>query len=149
MRYMQRTISSQTLYGNAQAQRTRRKTRLRMRYTWEKVWTRMSMHKKGVHEKLRPYKWDLCGNTFSRKGHMETHRRTVHEWERKFECDVCGGKFSAKSSLKTHKRKQNEKFKCDWCTLGSKTEEDLEDNKRIAHSGQHHPASGSSKRQKI
>lgn len=58
-----------------------------------------------VHQKdrPRPYRCDLCGNSYSHAQVLENHRRT-HTGERPYDCRFCGRCFKQKAHLNDHER---------------------------------------------
>ena len=43
-----------------------------------------------MHEKLRPFKCEICQADFYRKQQLRVHRMSVHEGTRPFSCEICG-----------------------------------------------------------
>ena len=53
---------------------------------------RVSIHKRAVHLKLRPYKCDICEKTFFNKQNLERHHQSIHQ--PKAQCQFCGKEFT-------------------------------------------------------
>ncbi len=60
-------------------------------------------HVREVHDKMRPYKCAMCGQTFTQSGNLTNHKRT-HTGEKPYECTVCGQTFTRSDALSSHKR---------------------------------------------
>ena len=58
-----------------------------------------------VHEQLRPFECDLCGNKFSTKQSLKMHVESVHEKKRNYACDECSQRFGCKRVLLRHVKK--------------------------------------------
>lgn len=68
------------------------------------------------HSTLRPFKCELCGETFKFKKDLQTHY-AYHSDEMNFQCDECEKRFKTKRKLVIHKRiHSTEKlYKCTEC----------------------------------
>ncbi|XP_055541396.1 zinc finger and SCAN domain-containing protein 2-like isoform X2 [Wyeomyia smithii] len=77
----------------------------------------LSRHVHDVHEKLRSYRCDICGNSFGNKRNLTEHRY-LHSNERNYACDRCEKSFKQKAALFVHKRSHEEKrpFVCPVCS---------------------------------
>ena len=60
-------------------------------------------HVATIHENLKPYSCQICGENFSLNQKLKRHTETVHEEKtQKCVCDLCGKEYSHKSALKDH-----------------------------------------------
>ena len=57
---------------------------------------------KSVHEKLKPYKCNLCGKDFSQTSSLKQHVKSVHDKLKPYKCNKCGKSFSQLGNLKKH-----------------------------------------------
>ncbi|XP_066998561.2 zinc finger protein OZF [Anabrus simplex] len=75
--------------------------------------------KKSMLVLTRPYRCDLCGNTFSRKTHVKHHVLT-HTGVRSEFCKQCGKGFRDKNGLSRHMRRHTGErpFLCEKCGKG-------------------------------
>ena len=83
----------------------------------------------------KPYKCNICENTFSQKSSLVNHRR-IHTGERPYACDICEKTFSRSSTLAEHKRfHTGEKpFHCDLCKKSYSKRSHLSEHKKtLAH----------------
>jgi len=70
----------------------------------EKMFTtedKMMRHFKLVHERIRPFKCEVCGKGFANAANLKTHH-VVHTGEKPHACELCGGTFTQKAHLNTH-----------------------------------------------
>ena len=76
------------------------------------------MHKR-IHASECPFKCDVCGKEFAKKGSLTVHKR-IHTGERPFQCEACGKAFTQKGHLTEHKRVHSDErpFKCTECGKG-------------------------------
>ncbi|XP_006835133.1 PREDICTED: zinc finger protein 397-like [Chrysochloris asiatica] len=56
-----------------------------------------------VHTEERPYKCDVCGNSFKQHSSLTQHQR-IHTGEKPYQCNQCGKAFSLRSYLIIHQR---------------------------------------------
>ena len=62
-----------------------------------------------VHEGLRPFGCDICGQSFSGKTVLNRHVSAIHEGSKPFECNFCGKSFGRKGTLEGHVSRLHEK----------------------------------------
>ena len=55
---------------------------------------------KGVHTDEKPFKCDICNDTFSVESLLKNHRKKVHDKTRPFECAICHKMFISKDGQK-------------------------------------------------
>lgn len=55
-----------------------------------------------VHEKIKPFKCDLCPSSFSFRDGLCRHTRMVHDQVRPFSCPFCSLKFKTKAHMSKH-----------------------------------------------
>ncbi|XP_023314975.1 zinc finger protein 28-like [Trichogramma pretiosum] len=71
-----------------------------------------------VHDRIKPFKCDICYKSFDYQSYLKLHIIAVHDRSRPFECDICHKSFSFKGYLKTHISVVHDHFKpfeCDTC----------------------------------
>ena len=56
-----------------------------------------------VHDKLRPWKCDVCPQDFGTKGSLKLHVERVHMGLRPKVCEECGKSFKSATELKLHR----------------------------------------------
>ena len=57
---------------------------------------------KSVHEGVREFVCNQCGNHFSEAKNLKNHIKTVHEGIKDYKCETCGKEFAYLNSLKLH-----------------------------------------------
>ncbi|XP_063437223.1 uncharacterized protein LOC134718551 [Mytilus trossulus] len=103
-----------------------------------KTFTRASgklIHMKTVHERLRPFKCDICTKTFSNRGNLQKHLM-VHNNERPHKCQQCNKAFRTRSYLNYHidvVHVNKKTLKCLICQRVFKTQGKLTIHHRIKH----------------
>ena len=73
-----------------------------------------------VHEKIRPFKCDICNLSFKLNKYLIKHKREVHDvknsengkiTKRDFICEICKATFTIKPNLKRHIKAVHEEYK--------------------------------------
>ena len=64
--------------------------------------SRLTRHKREVHEGKTEKKCGFCGKKFSRGDALKVHIYTVHEGHRDYKCEYCDKSFKQRSSLNGH-----------------------------------------------
>ena len=59
----------------------------------------LTLHIKGVHEKIKEFNCDRCNKIFSKGHNLKVHVQTVHEKERNFICQICKKGFGILKTL--------------------------------------------------
>ncbi|KAJ6637908.1 Zinc finger protein [Pseudolycoriella hygida] len=69
------------------------------------------------HTTSRPFKCEICGETFKFKKDLQTHH-AYHSDEMNFKCEICEKRFKTKRKLVIHKRIHTEEklHKCEVCS---------------------------------
>ncbi|VDI20981.1 KRAB domain-containing zinc finger protein [Mytilus galloprovincialis] len=111
---------------------------LRKRNLCPKTFTRASgklIHMKTVHERLRPFKCDICTKTFSNRSNLQKHLM-VHNNERPHKCQQCKKAFRTRSNLKYHMdvvHVNKKTLKCLICERVFKSQGNLTIHNRMKH----------------
>ena len=98
--------------------------------------TRIKVHMREVHFKVRDFKCDICSFAFAQLWRLKKHNRAVHEKIRDFKCDLCPFTSAANYALKSHKQRVHEKirnFRCDMCSFTSAANFGLKNHKDTVH----------------
>lgn len=84
-----------------------------------RIYQGLSRHVHELHEKLRPYRCDTCGNCFVNKRNLTDHQY-LHTDERVYACNHCNKSFRQRSALFMHRRTHQEQrpFVCSVCSSG-------------------------------
>jgi hypothetical protein len=84
------------------------------------------------HTGSKPYKCNLCDNTFAKKENLTAHIRTVHEGKRgDFKCDKCRRYFMKKESYEVHVEKCQPNYVCENCPLKFYRKTHLDNHKSV------------------
>ena len=75
------------------------------------------MHPERVHEVLKKYTCDLCGQQFTRPSYLKKHIEVTHEGKRPHSCEFCGKSFSYRSSVIIHIKSihEGDRYQCEIC----------------------------------
>ena len=69
----------------------------------------LTLHIKGVHEKIKEFNCDRCNKKFSKGYNLKVHVQTVHEKERNFICQICKKGFGILKTLQKHSARAHNK----------------------------------------
>ena len=92
--------------------------------------THMKLHIDAVHLGLKPYKCDICGESFTQPTHVRTHKKNVHNdiQDPRFQCDKCLKFCQDKRSLNEHKiriHSEMKRFQCEVCDHKTNSSKEL------------------------
>lgn len=78
---------------------------------------------------------EICGISFAKRSNKMRHIQTVHNRLKQFECDLCGQKFGLKADLGRHRYRIHESraFSCDRCGKSFAEQSQLELHIRVTH----------------
>lgn len=78
---------------------------------------------------------EICGISFAKRSNKIRHIQTVHNRLKQFECDLCGQKFGLKADLGRHRYRIHESraFSCDKCGKSFAEQAQLELHIRVTH----------------
>ena len=63
----------------------------------------MNTHSKSVHDAEKPFKYNVCDNSFALKQQLHSQANlSDHEKKKPFNCNICDITFSQKSFLNKH-----------------------------------------------
>ena len=62
----------------------------------------MKIHIRTIHDGMKDYKCDTCGNLFTTCKNLKSHIRTVHEGRKDYECESCDEYFTQSAHLIKH-----------------------------------------------
>ena len=71
-----------------------------------------------VHEKLKPYKCEICDKSFAAVGNLNSHVSLVHEKSAQVQCTLCGKTYTNQKVLEKHIEEVHlkiRKYQCDQC----------------------------------
>ena len=72
----------------------------------------MKQHVASVHEKKKPYKCNICDNSFAVMNALKKHIASVHEGIKPFICEICDKDFSRVEILNRHASLVHQGKKC-------------------------------------
>lgn len=77
----------------------------------------LSVHKRVVHKKIKPYVCNICNESFSYYKRYKSHLVHAHDAPYKFYCDICDYKTQESYKFTVHKRKHTGErpFQCKQC----------------------------------
>ena len=96
----------------------------------------LNYHVRAIHQKIRPFKCDICKTKFAKKQNLHQHISAVHEKIKAFQCDICELKFSVKLNLNIHIETVHEnvlRFKCNICNKDYASLKYLNSHKTVVH----------------
>ena len=105
-----------------------------MTKNYEQSFKDLTYHIKCVHEGLKEYVCDTCGQPFGMKKSLKRHIETIHEG-RKYYCDFCNKQFNFKSALyrHLHQHKETLNLKCEHCSKNFIRKESLKSHIKLVH----------------
>ena len=62
----------------------------------------LATHIRTVHQGIKDYKCEFCGNLFKSLDGMNKHIRTVHEGHKDYKCEYCNESRTTGHSLRKH-----------------------------------------------
>ena len=69
---------------------------------------KLTAHVEVVHDKIKRYHCEDCGNDFARKDGLERHWDAVHNTgDKKYKCGICPYSNAQNSKLKTHMERKH------------------------------------------
>lgn len=93
-----------------------------------------------THYGYKPFKCDVCAESFTRKDHLERHmlKHTADE-DKPFHCSICGKGVNSKQHLKRHEKTHFKSFVCsyDGCGEAFYKHQSLKAHIRAVHEGHH------------
>ena len=95
-------------------------------------------HIEAVHERIKPFKCNICHFEFAHKGDLKKHTDFVHEGIKLFKCHLCDYKAARKNTLKTHIESVHEgikPFKCKECDYEAAYKSSLKKHMESVHKG--------------
>lgn len=92
-------------------------------------------HKLLLHEKLKPFRCEICQQSFTMLSTLKTHLLT-HTGSKQFECKTCFKRYSRQDTLTLHQRVHTgeKNFECDICHEKFRWRHGVKSHKLIYHS---------------
>ena len=80
----------------------------------------LRVHKREIHDKIKPFFCELCGKSYSRKDKLEQHIKNVHQKIRDYTCSFCDKTFAWENAWRQHEKLMHggddtPKVLCDQC----------------------------------
>ena len=96
----------------------------------------LKKHVSAVHYKKKPFKCEICGNSFALKATMIRHTSNVHEGNDMIsKCEICNAEFKSRSGLFYHKTSihDGKKIKCEFCSDNFSTKQNMNRHIDLVH----------------
>ena len=76
----------------------------------------MKQHMSAVHGKMKNFKCQTCGKSFSRKENLTVHIKAIHQMSRPHKCPDCDQSFTEAGIMRKHRESVhlNIRYPCTW-----------------------------------